>query len=129
MGIRAEFRTIPGTQAAEGRSGDSVVIADRPAGVAGGRGTGLNGGQLLALSIGGCLSNDVRYVAADQGVELDDVAVDVDLVVEDGRVTSADVAIRLTAAADVDVDAVVARAVEISTVLAAVRSGFPVSVS
>jgi organic hydroperoxide reductase OsmC/OhrA len=126
--IEATFRTIPGTQAAEGRAGGQSVVADRPAGVAGGAGAGLNGGQLLALAIGGCLSNDVRYVAAIRADTIDDVQIDVSVEIDEGVVTSADVVIRLVAPDDVDTGALADRAVEISTVLAAVRNGFPVTV-
>ena len=126
--IEASFRTIPGTQAAEGRTGDHAVVVDRPAGVAGGAGAGMNGGQLLALAIGGCLANDVRYVAAVRNDAIDDVQVDVSLEIDDGIVTSADVVIRLVVPDGVDTTALVSEAVEISTVLAAVRNGFPVTV-
>lgn len=129
MTIHASFRTIPGTQAAEGRADEHAVIVDRPAGVAGGAGMGMNGGQLLALSIGGCLANDVRYAAAEQDVQVDDVVVDVDLDIVHGRVTSAAVHIAVAAPVGVDTVALVAHAEQISTVLAAVRSGFPVRVS
>ena len=129
MKIEARFTTVPGTQAAEGRTGEHAVVVDRPLGVAGGRGLGLNGGQLLALAIGGCLSNDVRYVAAHQSVEVDDVAVDVSVEIEDARVASASVTIGVMAAPGVDTAVLVNWAVEVSTVLAAVRSGFPVDVT
>lgn len=124
----AQFRTIPGTQAAEGIAGGHAVVVDRPAGVAGGAGAGMNGGQLLALAIGGCLANDVRYVAADRGDVVDDVQVDVAVEIEDGVVTSAEVSIRLVAPEGVDTASLVDEAVQISTILSAVRSGFPVAV-
>jgi organic hydroperoxide reductase OsmC/OhrA len=126
--VEAQFRTIPGTQAAEGRTGGHSVVVDRPAGVAGGAGAGLNGGQLLALAIGGCLSNDVRHIAAVRNDTVDDVQVDVSVEIEDGIVTSADVVIRLVVPDGVDTAALINEAVEISTVLAAVRTGFPVTV-
>ena len=126
--IEAAFRTIPGTQAAEGRTGGHAVVVDRPAGVAGGAGAGMNGGQLLALAIGGCLANDVRYVAAIRSDTIDDVQVDVSLEIDEGIVTSADVVIRLVVPDGVDTGALVDEAVEVSTVLAAVRNGFPVTV-
>jgi organic hydroperoxide reductase OsmC/OhrA len=129
MTIHASFRTIPGTQAAEGVVDGHAVVVDRPAGIAGGAGAGLNGGQLLALAIGGCLANDVRYVAAELGVQVDDVAVDVDLDLADERVSGATVRVEVTAPETVDTAALVARAEEISTVLAAVRSGFPAGVN
>lgn len=124
MTISASIRTIPGTQAAEGVVDGHAVVVDRPAGVAGGAGSGLNGGQLLALAIGGCLANDVRYVAAEQGVPVDDVRVEVELDLDDGRVTGATVHLDVVVPAGVDSVALLARAEEISTVLAAVRSGF-----
>ena len=128
--IEASFRTIPGTQAAEGRTGEHAVVVDRPAGVAGGAGAGMNGGELLALAIGGCLANDLRFVAAVRNDTIDDVQVDVSLEIdEDGVVTSADVAIRLVVPHGVDTSVLVDEAVEISTVLNAVRNGFPVTVS
>jgi len=126
--IEASFRTIPGTQAAEGRTGEHAVVVDRPPGVAGGAGAGMNGGELLALAIGGCLANDLRFVAAVRNDTIDDVQVDVSLEIdEDGVVTSADVAIRLVVPRGVDTSVLVDEAVEISTVLNAVRNGFPVT--
>ena len=127
--LEASFRTIPGTQAAEGRTGEHAVVVDRPAGVAGGAGAGMNGGQLLALAIGGCLANDVRFIAAVRNDTIDDVQVDVSLDIDDdGVVTSADVVIRLVVPDGVDTSVLVGEAVEISTVLNAVRNGFPVTV-
>lgn len=126
--VEAVFRTIPGTQAAEGRTGGHAVVVDRPAGVAGGAGAGMNGGQLLALAIGGCLANDVRYVAAIRNDTIDDVQVDVSVEIDNGLVTSADVAIRLSVPGGVNAAALIDEAVEVSTVLAAVRNGFPVTV-
>ncbi|WP_332667489.1 OsmC family protein [Aeromicrobium sp.] len=126
--VEAAFRTIPGTQAAEGRTGGHAVVVDRPAGVAGGAGAGMNGGQLLALAIGGCLANDVRYVAAIRNDTIDDVQVDVSVEIDNGLVTSADVAIRLSVPEGVNAAALIDEAVEVSTVLAAVRNGFPVTV-
>ncbi|MEM7024296.1 MAG: OsmC family protein, partial [Pseudomonadota bacterium] len=43
----------------------------------GGKGLGFNGGQLLALAIGGCLCNDLRYVAHGLGARLTRIEVDV----------------------------------------------------
>lgn len=126
--VEATFRTIPGTGAAEGRTGDHAVVVDRPAGVAGGAGSGMNGGQLLALAIGGCLCNDLRFVAAVRADTIDDVQVDVSVEIDDGIVTSAAVVVGLVVPEGVDTTALVDEAVKISTVLAAVRNGFPVTV-
>lgn len=93
---KVEFRSIPGTEAAVGVSGGHTLVADRPAGVAGGQGLGFNGGQLLGLAIGGCMCNDLRYVAHQMGVTLTSLAVDVTVHLTDGNprfATDADVAI------------------------------------
>ena len=55
--------SIPETEAALGWAGGHSVVVDRPEGKAGGQGLGFNGGQLLGLAIGGCLCNDLYYVA------------------------------------------------------------------
>jgi uncharacterized OsmC-like protein len=97
---RVEFRSIPGTEAAVGISGGHTLIADRPSGVAGGQGLGFNGGQLLGLAIGGCLCNDLRYVAHQMEINLTSLAVDVVLHYSDQPrlVTDADVQIKVEAA-------------------------------
>lgn len=77
--VLVQFRQVAGTEAMLGMSGPRTVIADRPQGKAGGMGLGFNGAELLALAIGGCFSNDLRYVAHEMDVELKDVEVDVTL--------------------------------------------------
>jgi organic hydroperoxide reductase OsmC/OhrA len=132
--ITATARTIPDTGAAVVRAGSHTLVADRADGVAGGMGLGFNGAQLLAAAIGGCLANDVRVVAADEGVDLATVAIDVSVVVDgasalDGlRIVGADLQVALTAADGSDTSRVVERALELSAVLASVRAGFPVDV-
>ena len=54
-----EYRVLPGTRASVGRADLHTVVADRPEGKAGGLGLGFNGGELLALAIGGCFCNDM----------------------------------------------------------------------
>jgi uncharacterized OsmC-like protein len=94
---KVEFRSVPGTEAAVGWSGGHSLVADRPAGVAGGQGLGFNGGQLLGLAIGGCMCNDLRYVAHKMGITLTSLAVDVVLHFSDEPrlVTDADVHIKV----------------------------------
>jgi uncharacterized OsmC-like protein len=94
---KVEFRSIPGTEAAVGVAGSHSLVADRPAGVAGGQGLGFSGGQMLGLAIGGCMCNDLRYVAHNMGINLTSLAVDVVLhFSEDPRlVTDADVQIKV----------------------------------
>lgn len=53
-----ELRNVAGTEAAMGWAGGHTVVIDRPEGKAGGLGLGFNGGQMLALAIGGCYCND-----------------------------------------------------------------------
>jgi organic hydroperoxide reductase OsmC/OhrA len=75
--ISAELRNVEGTEAALGWAGAHTVVVDRPDGKAGGRGLGFNGAQLLALTIGGCFCNDLRYVAHAKGIALGKIAVSV----------------------------------------------------
>jgi organic hydroperoxide reductase OsmC/OhrA len=72
-----ELRNVEGTEAALGWAGAHTIVVDRPDGKAGGRGLGFNGAQLLALTIGGCFCNDLRYVARAKGVTLGKIAVSV----------------------------------------------------
>jgi uncharacterized OsmC-like protein len=96
---KVKFRSIPGTEAAVGWTGGHSLVADRPAGVAGGQGLGFNGGQLLGLAIGGCLCNDLRYVAHKMGINLTSLAVNVALHYADEPrlVSDADVQIKVEA--------------------------------
>ena len=132
--LTATVRTLPDTRAAVVRAGTHTLVADRADGVAGGMGLGFNGAQLLAAAIGGCLANDVRVVAADEGIDLETVAIDVAVVVDgttalDGlRIAGADLRVKLTAVGGADTSRVVERALAISAVLASVREGFPVQV-
>lgn len=90
--IRADVSGA-GTGAALGRAGGKSVVVDRPEGRAGGLGLGFNGGELLALALGGCFSNDVRYAAERLSVPIGDVRVQVTLELdgEPLRVIRADV--------------------------------------
>jgi organic hydroperoxide reductase OsmC/OhrA len=132
--ITASVRTIPETRAAVVRAGTHTLVADRAEGVAGGGGLGFNGAQLLASAIGGCLANDVRVVAVDEGIDLETVSIDVSIVVEGAsalqglRIVGADLRVVLTAAGGADTSRVVERALALSAVLGAVREGFPVDV-
>ena len=74
-----ELRNIEGTEAAAGWAGGHTLVVDRPEGRAGGQGLGFNGGQLLAMALGGCFANDLRYVGADMGVKLGKIALTVTL--------------------------------------------------
>ena len=77
-----ELRNIEGTQAAMGWAGGHTIVVDRPEGRAGGMGLGFNGAQLLALALGGCFCNDLRYSAEQMGVRLGKIAVTVTVEME-----------------------------------------------
>ena len=68
VSMTVELRNVEGTEAAMGWAGGHTIVVDRPEGKAGGLGLGFNGAQLLALAIGGCFCNDLRYVADEMGV-------------------------------------------------------------
>lgn len=80
--VTVELHSIEGTQAALGIAGQHTVVVDRPEGNAGGRGIGFNGAQMLGLTIGGCFCNDLRYVAEEMGVQIQSIAVSVELELE-----------------------------------------------
>jgi organic hydroperoxide reductase OsmC/OhrA len=92
--IKVELRNIAGTEAAMGWAGAHTMVVDRPEGRAGGRGLGFNGGQLLALAIGGCFCNDLRYAAAELGVALEDISVSVTLNLEGTPLVATDAELR-----------------------------------
>ncbi len=74
MSFEVEFRNAHGQAAAIGSAGPYTLVVDRPAD-AGGHGLGFNGGQLLYLAIGGCISNDLFREAAAVGIRLTRVRV------------------------------------------------------
>lgn len=79
VSMTVEYRPLEGTGASVGRAGSHTLIADRPEGKASGTGLGFNGGQLLALSLGGCFCNDVHYTADELGVAIRTLRVTVTL--------------------------------------------------
>ena len=127
--IDATFSTLPGTAAAVGVTGRHTVVVDRPEGRAGGRGLGLNGGQLLALAIRGCLRNDVRYVADEQAIAIGGVSVDVSLTLDETHVTGATARVRVDVPAGVDAAMLVERAAASSTVVLSLTRGIPIAVT
>ena len=69
VSIQVELRNVAGEAAAIGSAGPFTLVVDRPVD-GGGLGLGFNGGQLLYLAIGGCVSNDLfrgsRHPAEDR---------------------------------------------------------------
>lgn len=129
--VRTELRNVAGTEAALGWAGAQTMVVDRPDGVAGGLGLGFNGGQLLALSIGGCFCNDLRFAAHQLGVGLGEIRVSVELdlsgepLVADG----ARMVVHCTTADGTNPGDVISRAEKICTVKNSVERGFPVVVT
>ena len=77
MGFEVELRNVDGSTTALGTAGPHTVVVDRPS-EAGGGGHGFNGGELLHLAVGGCISNDLFREAALRGIRLTRVVVKVD---------------------------------------------------
>lgn len=124
------LRSIEGTAACAGFAGPNTITVDRPAGKAGGAGSGFNGGQLLALAIGGCFCNDLHYVAHDMGVTLAKVAVDVTLTLEGSPLiaTGARMRVDIETAQPADVETIIRRAERNSTVANSLARGLPVAI-
>ena len=129
--MTVQLRSIPDTQASVGWAGAHTVVVDRPAGRAGGQGLGFNGGQLLALAIGGCLCNDLHYVAHAAGTALTSLTVEVSVTFEGDPLlaTSAEARITLDAVdPQADVEAIIHKAITTSTVSNSIARGVPVTV-
>lgn len=82
--VSVSLMNVPGTEAAVGR--------------AGGMGLGFNGAQLLALPIGGCFCNDLRYLAHRRGLGVESIAVKVHLTMDGDPLiaTGAEVTVQCT---------------------------------
>lgn len=128
--MTVSLRSIAGTEACAGWAGPHSITVDRPAGKAGGEGRGFNGGQLLALAIGGCFCNDLHYVAHDMGVTLTSVAVDVTLTLEGAPLLAIGASMQVTieTAQPVDTQTIIRRAEEISTVANSLARGLKVAI-
>ena len=125
-----EYRLLPGTRATVGRAGTHSVVADRPEGTAGGMGLGFNGGELLALAIGGCFSNDMQALADEMGVTIADlrVSVDIDFDGSPSRTTAARMNVECSLADGSDPSPLIERAKAITTIGNSLRAGIPVAI-
>ncbi len=126
-----ELRNLAGTEAAVGWAGGHTIVVDRPEGKAGGLGLGFNGGQLLALAVGGCYCNDLRYVAHDLGVEIGDIAVTVHLELEGAPLvaTNAVLSVRCTTLDGSDPKTLIDHAWSICTVANSLNLGVPTALN
>ena len=127
--MSVSLRSIPDTQAAMGWAGGHTVVIDRPDGRAGGMGLGFNGGQMIALAIGGCFCNDLRYMAETMGVTIDTIAVDVSITLVGAPLVVTAAEVRATVEGQGDLDELIRRAAADSTVSNSVQRGFPVSIT
>lgn len=130
VAMTVELRNVEGTQAALGWAGGHTIVVDRPEGKAGGMGLGFNGGQLLALAIGGCFCNDLRYTAEAMGVVLTRLAVSVTVELEGQplRATAATMRVACETASGEDAVPVVDRAKATCMVSNSLQAGFPVTI-
>ncbi|MBC7151016.1 OsmC family protein [Ciceribacter selenitireducens] len=122
-----ELRNVAGTEAAIGWAGSHTIVVDRPDGKAGGLGLGFNGGQLLALAVGGCYCNDLRYVAHDLGVEIGEISVTVKLDLEGAPLVATNVvlSVRCTTSDGSDPGVLIDRAWSVCTVANSLNRGVP----
>ena len=122
-----ELRNVAGTEVAVGWAGGHTIVVDRPEGKAGGSGLGFNGGQLLALAVGGCYCNDLRYVAHDLGVEIGEIAVTVQLELDGAPLvaTSAVLSVRCTTLDGSNPKTLIDHAWSICTVANSLNRGVP----
>src|SRR3569623_3445917 len=129
--MSGRLRNVPGTDAAMGWADGHTLVIDRAPGKAGGMGLGFNGGQMIALSIGGCFCNALRYTAEAMAIEIEEIAVDVSIEL-DGKpllVTSATLSVHVTSPdRNADLVELIRRTEADSTVSNSVRAGFPVRV-
>ena len=127
--MTVELRSIPDTQAVVGWAGGHTIVVDRPEGKAGGMGLGFNGGQLLGLAIGGCMCNDLHYVAHEMGIRLASIRVAVEVSFEGSPLlaTRAVMTVDVTCLdTDADIAGLLKRAKETSTVANSIARGVPV---
>ena len=130
VSMTVQLRNVEGTEAAMGWAGGHTIVVDRPDGTAGGQGLGFNGAQLLALALGGCFCNDLRYVAHEKGVDLGKISVNVTVEL-DGEpliTTSATMEVTCETRDGTDPHEVIAQAKAACMVSNSLRRGFPVTI-
>jgi organic hydroperoxide reductase OsmC/OhrA len=126
-----EYRMLPGTRASVGLATNHSVIADRPQGKAGGMGLGFNGGELLALAIGGCFCNDLQVLADDAGKTISDLSVSVtlDFGGTPSRTIGARMSVDCTLEDGSDPSELMERAKKLTNIGNSVRSGIPLEIT
>jgi organic hydroperoxide reductase OsmC/OhrA len=126
-----EYRLLPGTRASVGRAGTHSVIADRPEGKSGGMGLGFNGGELLALAVGGCFCNDMQALADEMGLAIGDLKVSVSIEFGGDPVRASEVrmSVDCTLADGSDASPLIERAKALTTIGNSLRAGIPVEIA
>jgi organic hydroperoxide reductase OsmC/OhrA len=125
------YQLLAGTRAVVGVSGSHSVIADRPAGTAGGLGLGFNGGELLALAIGGCFCNDLQAIADEMDLTIADlrVSVTIEFDGQPSRATGARMEVDCKLADGANPAMLIERARGITTIGNSIRAGVPLEIS
>lgn len=126
-----EIRNVPGTQAAMGWAEGHTLVIDRPNGRAGGMGLGFNGAQLLGLTIGGCFANDLRYVAADLGLQVGEIVISVSVLLEGSPIlaTAAKMSVSVSMLDGSDPSELIEMTKTISMAMNSLNRGVPISVT
>lgn len=126
-----EYRMLPGTRASVGRADTHSAIADRPEGKFGGMGLGFNGGELLALAIGGCFCNDMQAIAEETGLSIADlrVSVSIDFEGQPSRASDARMIVECTLENGADPSDLIERAKSATTIANSLRAGIPVEIA
>jgi organic hydroperoxide reductase OsmC/OhrA len=91
-------------------------------------GLGFNGAQMLALALGGCFCNDLRYVAQELGVSIRNLSVSVTVCLEGQPLltTSATMAVACDLIDGSDPRLLIEKAKESCMVSNSLRKGVPV---
>ena len=125
-----DYRLLPGTRAAVGVAGTHSVIADRPRDKDGGMGLGFNGGELLALAVGGCFCNDMQAIADEMALSIADlrVSVSVDFDGHPSRATDVRMSVECVLDNGCDPATLIERAKRVTTIGNSLRAGIPVTI-
>jgi organic hydroperoxide reductase OsmC/OhrA len=93
-------------------------------------GLGFNGGELLALAIGGCFCNDMQALADEMGLAIADlsVSVSIDFDGAPSRASAARMQVDCTLADGSDPSELIARAKAITTIGNSLIAGIPVEI-
>lgn len=93
-------------------------------------GLGFNGGELLALAIGGCFCNDMQAISQEMGVAIVDLRVNVtiDFAGAPSRATGAGMTVECVLENGADPTELIERAKALTTIGNSLRAGFPLAI-